>query len=394
MVKWFNPEQQRATAQVLRQQAITPTQGQMVSGRYVGPTFADAISKALLGYTSGKLSNLAQKNEQEQQSALTRALLGQDGMTGPEQPVEQRLAGVGTPQAQQMAQQLALGRIQAQNQPKAQVLSKDQAKALGLPETGVYQQTPTGEISPVYEQQAQKLPSSVQEFQYAQQNPDFAKYQLQQKKAGATNISTVVGGQKLTPAEQSIDKSFGEEVYYPSVIKGGIADTEAQIQSLSEVAKKLETSDSLSGPLIGMLPEGMRSKIAPESMDAQQLVEQTVQRSLKDILGGQFAQQEAIQLMARAYNPSLDESFNKPRVQKLIKVLQNALDNKKASVKYFEDNGTLRGFKGELPSMASIVNEFEKETEQNGFSITAPNGKTYTFDTQEQLNNFKSKAGL
>jgi hypothetical protein len=38
-----------------------------------------------------------------------------------------------------------------------------------------------------------KAPASVQEFEYGQRNPEFAAYQTEQKKAGATKISNTVG---------------------------------------------------------------------------------------------------------------------------------------------------------------------------------------------------------
>lgn len=44
-------EQQKATAQKLREQAMTPAQGQMVSGWYVAPNITQHLAKALQGYT-------------------------------------------------------------------------------------------------------------------------------------------------------------------------------------------------------------------------------------------------------------------------------------------------------------------------------------------------------
>lgn len=384
-MKWLDPNELKATARALSQQAITPEQGQMVSGRYVGPNAITAIAQVLKGKLAGDLNRRANEESMAQSTALTRALSG-DASMGPQQPLEQRLGSLQFPQAQQMAQQLALRRAEAENAPQPRLVKGEE---IGAPSGSVFQFMPGEGYKELFAPKTADLPLSVREFQFAQQNPEFAAYQIAQKRAGATNISNVVGGKgdPLTPAQESIDKRFGEEVFYPAVVKGGLADTQAQISSLEQVKKDLEKSDNLSGPLIGMLPKSMRSIVAPGSVNAQQLVEQTVQRSLKDILGGQFAQQEALELMARAYNPSLEESFNKPRVEKLIGVLQNAEKNKRDAVAYYQKFGTMRGYQGQIPSMASIRQEFDAAIGQNNQKQNVPEGldpQIWKFMTPEE----------
>lgn len=251
MVKWFNPEKTRATAQALRQQAISPSQGQMVSGHYVGPTAFDALSKALLGYTSGRLEKKADEQQAAQSQALTQALLGQRGMAGPEQPLEQRLADVGTPQANQFAQQLAFSRAKAEMAPKAQMLTAQEAQALGLPSGNVYQRSATGEIQPVYEQKAPDLPSSVREYEYAKMQGyagSFNDFVTQQKKAGAAKNTISIGGGK-TVQVGDIPKGFQLEYdeqgrpFRMSPIAGSDPALERQMQAeKAQMRKEQEQS--------------------------------------------------------------------------------------------------------------------------------------------------------
>lgn len=358
----------------------------MVGGRYISSGLAGALAQAGKGYLGGKLQGIANENQQSQSNALTQALMGDNP--------QQSLAGLSdNPMAQQYAQQLALKRAESGMTPQTKLIRGEE---IGAPQGSVYQLTKDG-YKEVYAPKSVELPESVQTYLYGKQDPEFKRHQLEQKKAGGVNISNVVGGKgdPLTPAQEAIDKKFGEEIYYPAFVKGGLADSQAQIKTLGKVKKDLENDDNLSGPFIGALPESVRSIVAPESINAQQLVEQTVQRSLKDILGGQFAQQEAKELFRRTYNPSLDEKYNMERVKNLIGVLENAEANKRKANEYYQEKGTLRGFEGQVPTIESIISDFEKQSnEGQTFSVSAPNGKRYSFGSQEALNQFKQKAGI
>jgi len=69
------------------------------------------------------------------------------------------------------------------------------------------------------------------------------------------------------------------------------------------------------------------------------------------VLGGQFAEREGVQLIQRAFNPSLPSTVNAQRIQRLLEQMENAIKAKEAASDYYEQNGTLVGFQGRLPSM-------------------------------------------
>lgn len=118
--------------------------------------------------------------------------------------------------------------------------------------------------------------------------------------------------------------------------------------------KELKKNDNLTGPVVGTLSnlpwigKTVQDVAFPESSDVQETVEYTVQRSLRPILGSQFTKEEGERLIARVYNPRLKEEVNAARLDRLIKQLQRAYDAKVAASRYFERNGTMRGFRGKL----------------------------------------------
>jgi hypothetical protein len=97
-----------------------------------------------------------------------------------------------------------------------------------------------------------------------------------------------------------------------------------------------------------MVPKSIR-EVTPqlrEGVNIQEMVESTVQRSLRVILGAQFTEKEGERLIARAYNPKLPPKVNADRVQRLLDQLQRAYDGKREAAAYYEANGTLQGFRG------------------------------------------------
>jgi len=149
----------------------------------------------------------------------------------------------------------------------------------------------------------------------------------------------------LSPAEEAIDLAFGKQ-YSAQIIGGGQADFDANINKLKSVLSQLETSDNFTGPLIGSLPQGMKEITHPKAAGAQELVEEVVQRNLKIILGAQFTEKEGERLIKRAYNPRLEESQNIERLNRLINSMKKAREAQMAANKYYQKEGTLKGYKG------------------------------------------------
>lgn len=153
---------------------------------------------------------------------------------------------------------------------------------------------------------------------------------------------------KPTKAQEAVDSQYGKE--YVEFLQGGAADANKALDELSGALQQLQTRNDLTGPWLSTVPMTVRVRTNPESVALQETVESTVQRSLRVILGAQFTEKEGERLIARAFNPALGEQENAVRVGRLLTQLRQGFDNKAAMARYYEENGTLRGFTGKIPS--------------------------------------------
>lgn len=174
-----------------------------------------------------------------------------------------------------------------------------------------------------------------------------------------------VGGEQvqLTPGQEAVDKKFGEQVF--EWMSGGGQDMTGQIAQLGAVAQELEdieagTSDKdLTGVAVALTPEFVRAFTNPDSVDAREQVEEVVQRNLRLILGAQFTEREGERLIARAYNFRLGEGRNAARVRRLLLQMSTAAQQKQAMVDYFNENGTLAGYVGKMPTIVDFQNAID-----------------------------------
>jgi hypothetical protein len=196
--------------------------------------------------------------------------------------------------------------------------------------------------------------------------------------AGAARQSVVVGGQKLTPGQKKRDETFATELVKFEDL-GGFADAAKGINQLETVSNALASGRNLTGPVIGNIPDAVLSATNPEALNVREQVEEVVQRNLRLILGAQFTEKESERLIRRAYNPNLPEEVNKRRVDALLTQMKAAARQKQEAAAYFNANGTMRGFKGQLPSMDDFDFAISKAEElpqqgQGGIVPTLPQG--------------------
>ena len=187
----------------------------------------------------------------------------------------------------------------------------------------------------------------------------FYDYQVDLKRAGKTEVN-VYGEQQMTKGREASDKVVGK-MYAEYIARGGYGDALKNLSQLKVAHERLlavsdgTSGDNLTGPLLGMVPDFIRSFYNPESIDTRELVEEVVQRNLRLILGAQFTEREGERLIARAYNPKLDEASNAKRLGRLVKAMEIAMEARNDSFTYFEENGTLLGWKGETPTMDDFM---------------------------------------
>jgi hypothetical protein len=193
----FNPElqdvsRQRKLADLLMSQGMQPPQGQMISGHYVAPSFLqqlNPIANILAGQAVGERADTKQAQMAEALRTQGDAAVQKVMATFKQNPQ----AGV------QEAAKL-------QQFPQVKALLPTLAKAL-------------------------ESPTSVQEFQYAQQNPAFAEYQTNLKRAGGTNLNVNTGQHGFDNALKLRSDFRAEPIYK------GFEETKAAKLQIDQAAK-------------------------------------------------------------------------------------------------------------------------------------------------------------
>lgn len=170
-----------------------------------------------------------------------------------------------------------------------------------------------------------------------------------------------------SPAQAAVDRKFATD--YVEFVTGGAADMQKSREELAAAKARIDAAaqpgakENLTGPGIGMTPDSVLSVVDPAAIDVRDTVANTVQRTLRTILGAQFTQKEGENLIARAYNTKLDEKDNSVRVGRLLTQIDRALKAKQEAAAYFEQNGTLEGYKGKT---SWSVNDFNPDATDSG----------------------------
>lgn len=199
---------------------------------------------------------------------------------------------------------------------------------------------------------------------------------------------------KPTTAQDAVDRQFAK-TYESYVASGGSADVEKNLKQLEDAASALESDGSLTGAVRGNIPDFIRQFTNPKALEVRDSVEEVVQRNLREVLGAQFTEKEGQRLIARAYNEKLSEAENAKRIKRLMGQIKKAHEAKQAAARYYEENGTLKGFKGKI---FNSVDDFDldepsedkgsakKEVKKKMYSASRNQTKIiYTDGTEEVL---------
>jgi len=158
----------------------------------------------------------------------------------------------------------------------------------------------------------------------------------------------------IPQAAQATDRAYSKE--YLDYIQNGQGKASQGLGVLHFASDLLHSGrDTYTGPVSGTIANvpfigrWLQDITNPRGGDVRDLIEQTVQESLRPILGSQFTQQEGERLIQRLYNPNLEEWRNARRLDYFIKQLERAYASKNALAAYYGKNGTLWGFQAPAP---------------------------------------------
>lgn len=159
--------------------------------------------------------------------------------------------------------------------------------------------------------------------------------------------------------QEALDVEYAKD-FAKRIAGGGYADADKGLKQLDGAIKALKKTGSATGPIVGLIPKVGRDIVTPSGAAIQDAVEEVVQRNLRQVLGAQFTEKEGDRLIARAYNPRLSEGENVKRLNRLKLQIGQAIALQKDADAYFQENGSLKGFKGKTFNSADDFNLDDK----------------------------------
>lgn len=168
------------------------------------------------------------------------------------------------------------------------------------------------------------------------------------KNKSVTNLQVGMDGKPQSTFWKKVDEDFAKE--FPQLSASGLSSAARNAATIQTVLDKMGNTEGmqLSGPGQALLGRMGRALFNPEAENVKGLVGQVVQQSLRETLGGQFAQKEGEALIQRAYDEALPPEMNAARLRALFMQLQSIAQSKQAMYDYVKDRGTLEGYQGPL----------------------------------------------
>lgn len=171
----------------------------------------------------------------------------------------------------------------------------------------------------------------------------------------------------LTTGQIATDKNFAN--FHKNYLEQGRgAKNVANIERLDD-AKEIMKYAAKNGIAISSVPFSLVAQrpslsafFSPEGVMAQERVASVIQQSLKEILGGQFAEREGIALIQRGYNPALSPEENLERLLDLEAQVKQIVESEQDAVEYYENNkNSLAGYKGKRYTSEDFVRDLRKD---------------------------------
>lgn len=187
---------------------------------------------------------------------------------------------------------------------------------------------------------------------------------------------------KPTIGSVATDRAFARE-YSDYIGAGGYADVQNQIKSLEDARSQLASGGQYTGFFTNLFSGNI---VNPKAKALQQQIESSIQRSLRQTLGAQFTEKEGALFMQRGFDPRLSEKQNIKKLDSMIDQLKIMDIAKREAMNYFEENGTLEGYRGKFYTMKDgkiVVNDAVTNEPVEGLSA----------EEAKELEELKKKAG-
>lgn len=191
------------------------------------------------------------------------------------------------------------------------------------------------------------------------------KFSLEQAKTAAEQ-GLDLGEKPLGAGELATDQAFGK-FYSEYIQKGRGATNIANLERLKDAEQLLKIADQndvdISGVTQGMIAgyPTLEAFFNPQGLITRERMESVIQQSLRATLGAQFGEREGAEFIRRGYNPSLSPAENLERLIDLRASTEQLIESEKEATEYWEENKTLRGYKGKIYNIDSFSRDLETD---------------------------------
>lgn len=170
-----------------------------------------------------------------------------------------------------------------------------------------------------------------------------------------TQFLTSLATPAPTEGQKVSDKKFAED-YNDFATQGGAFASAANLQKLDDALaslKDMSKSIGLGQRAASVLPDSVRGILTPQYKSIEQDIRTNVLGLLRQALGPQFTEKEGERIFSQVFDPSLPPETNLTRAVRLRESLAAALASKQDAAQYYEEHGTLAGFKPAKPAIPS-----------------------------------------
>jgi hypothetical protein len=227
-------------------------------------------------------------------------------------------------------------------------------------------------ISPKQSKATSEAIISGADAQYASREAkakaELAEYQAATAAAGLPEKQKAAA-LNLSPGQKKADETYAAD-YNSWIVNGEYANVVQDLKTLNAVIGKLRSGKTLSGNVVGRLPEFVQKALYGDDPKAvKDAIDQLTVSSLRTILGAQFTEKEGARIQAQSYDITSGEESNVARIQKSIDELLGRAMAKQAAAQYFSENGTLAGYTGEDPLALGAWDDTKIERAKKDFGL-------------------------
>ena len=155
-------------------------------------------------------------------------------------------------------------------------------------------------------------------------------------------------GKFLTQGQRDENKTYSAK--HGEYVTVGAATDSNNLGNLRTALDYLQEADEsgtllFTGALAGQIPDFLRAFYdeGRNSLDTRAAIRSVVQKTFREILGGQFAFLEGERLIQNAYDENLPPAYNLIRIRKLFAQAQDIADRKAKRANHWQTHGTLYG---------------------------------------------------